>query len=135
MLSPDIWLLSDVVDHQRWLTAWTLLAAAGIALLFARGAALQFAGGLLIASRLIFAPMFMSDWLLLGAILGIGVAASLLAPSRAPASVEPGASDSESVPEYDDLSEPAPCPACRGMIPAGRARCPACGWTYAAQER
>jgi hypothetical protein len=32
----------------------------------------------------------------------------------------------------DNTSEPAPCPACRGTIPAGSSRCPACGWTYAA---
>jgi hypothetical protein len=33
--------------------------------------------------------------------------------------------------EPDDTSAPAPCPACRGTIPAGSSRCPACGWTYA----
>ena len=32
----------------------------------------------------------------------------------------------------DDVSEPAACVACRGLIPAGESWCPQCGWSYTA---
>jgi hypothetical protein len=36
----------------------------------------------------------------------------------------------EEPPAEDDLAEPTECLQCRQTIPAGAAKCPACGWSY-----
>jgi hypothetical protein len=92
----------------------------------------KIAGLLLILARLIAMPMTSREWGLLGAIGLIGLISLLLryagAEERA---IARGAVEAEVAP--DDASEPAPCPACRGVIPSGLSRCPTCGWTYSAQ--
>jgi hypothetical protein len=36
----------------------------------------------------------------------------------------------EELPTEDDVSEPTECLECHKTIPAGSAKCPACGWSY-----
>src|SRR6266516_2422187 len=72
-----------------------------------------------------------------GAFLLIGMAGVVmlfLRDREADAAVAPSTAVAE-IPEPDDTRDPAPCPACRGVIPAGWTHCPQCGWTYAAEAR
>jgi hypothetical protein len=102
-----------------------LIALAGVALLFARAWPARLAGAILMTPRLFIGRLHTEDLLILGAAAAIGV---LLVnqPVRKPGPESPP----PETPEPDDVSEPAPCPSCRGIIPAGADRCPRCGWTY-----
>ncbi len=130
-LLADYYLLDNVIAQERLRAAFLLLAMAGVALLFLRGGAAKAAGALLILTRIVAMPMRGTEWLLLGAIAAIGLIAVLLRRGEE-AEEESGTPEVLEAPARDDASEPAPCPACRAVIPAGSARCPSCGWTYAA---
>ncbi len=141
-LLADFYLLENLAAQERLRAAFLLLAIAGVALLFVRGGGAKIAGVLLIFTRIVAMPMTGMEWLLLVAIAVVGLIA--LSTRRtfgdiaetvqqvAEAGEDPGAARSVESPG-DDASEPAPCPACRAVIPAGESRCPNCGWTYAAE--
>src|SRR5437762_11146409 len=120
----------DLVAEERLRSAFLLLAMAGVVLLFVRSGAAKIAGLLLVLARLQVMPMLGTDWMFLGAIAVLGlVAAAMRRGDAEDAVIVPEVVQSEA-PDRDDPSEPAPCPACRGVIPAGSSRCPRCAWTY-----
>jgi hypothetical protein len=131
----NVYLLDDLISREQWRTALLLLAMAGVALLFLRNGAARVVGVALIVLRLVAMPMTGSEWLLLGSIALVG-AVAIAARRREERSVEERQPsrrrerDSREADEPDDVGEPAPCPACHAVIPAGWSRCPSCGWTY-----
>jgi O-antigen ligase len=131
-LLADFYALDNLVVQERLRAAFLLLAIAGVALLFLRGGAAKVAGALLILTRIVAMPMRGMEWLLLGAIAVIGLIAIVLRQAETRDRDQFVAPEVLEAPLHDDASEPAPCPACRAVIPAGSSRCPSCGWTYAA---
>src|SRR5262249_31473916 len=123
----DLYLLDGFVTRERWRSPLLLLAMAGVALLFFRGGLARVAGCLLIVARLGAMPVTGSGWAIL---LGIALMGTI-AVRRRDADAPIAADDVAEPPEPDDNAEPAPCPACHGVIPSGWSQCPHCGWTYA----
>lgn len=137
-------LLADLSDAHRLRLSFTLAASLGVGLLFARGSSCKIAGALLLLARVgalptLGHPMLATDWALLAAILAVALGAWWLRPPERLVGSETNGADGmdgsralypADPPEQDDDSEPAPCPACHGVIPSGAAHCHYCGWTY-----
>ena len=127
----DAYFLDDLISRERWRQPLLLLAMAGVALLFFRSGLARIVGCLLILARFLAMPVSGMEWSLLISMALLGGVAMMLR-QRDPEAVTAAAI--AELPEPDDASEPAPCPACHGLIPAGRSRCPQCGWSYAVSE-
>jgi hypothetical protein len=83
----------------------------------------------LILIRLAVMPVTDSEWALMCGVALVGVIALMLRKRE----VDTSPPSPEGL-DPDDASESAPCPSCHGVIPAGAASCPACGWTYRSSE-
>ena len=127
----DLYLLDHFVTRERWRTPLMLLAMAGVALLFFRSGLAKIVGALLLLARFVAMPITGSEWTLLGSIALIGTVA-LAARQREQEPKVSSQAGAEEAAEPDDARDPAPCPACHGMIPPEESRCPWCGWTYTA---
>jgi hypothetical protein len=117
------------VDPVVFRNGLLFVGVAGVLLLFSREWPVRLAGLFLMLPRILFAPLTSEDLLIFGG--GATLAAVRLgywwARGRPDARRQPAPIED---PEPDDTSEPSPCPACGGVIPARADRCSACGWTY-----
>lgn len=110
------------------------VAAGGVALLFARDWTVKLAGALLVLPRLLAAPLTDGEVIIFGCGFAAAVTRVVYGWSYGPPEALEAMSEADA-PEADDVSEPAACVACRGLIPAGADTCPACGWSYTAPDR
>lgn len=112
-------------------SALLVVAVAGLFLLFARDWTVRVAGVALMLPRLLAAPLTVGELLMFGSGVAAAVSRVVYGWSFGAAEAE-GVSPEPDAADPDDVSEPATCVACRGMIPAGVTACPQCGWTYTA---
>ncbi len=109
-----------------------IVAVAGVFLLFARDWTVRVIGVALMLPRLVAAPLTMGEILMFGSGVAAAVSRVVYGWSFGPIEVEEEVAREPDVADPDDVSEPAACVACRGLIPAGASACPQCGWTYTA---